>query len=54
MSITIRRASKEFQVLAGAKTLPEGQSVELFTPSELTALHTERLQEPNEDLLLHT
>ncbi len=45
MSITIRRTGSAVQVLQGAYTLPDGETVQLFTAEELQALERERLAE---------
>jgi hypothetical protein len=44
MSLTIKRVGAALEVLAGLETLPEGETLELFTAGELSELHKERLE----------
>ena len=44
MSLTIKRIGTELEVLAGLETLPEGETLELFTARELSTLQRERLE----------
>ena len=44
MSLTIKRIGTELEVLAGLETLPEGETLELFTARELLTLQRERLE----------
>jgi len=44
MSLTIKRVGTDLEVLSGLETLPEGETLELFTARELSALQRERME----------
>ncbi len=44
MSLTIKRIGSGLEVLAGLETLPEGETLELFTAGELSTLQRERME----------
>ena len=44
MSLTIKRIGAALEVLSGLETLPEGETLELFTARELSALQKERME----------
>ena len=45
MSVTVKRVGEAVEVLQGARCLPEGQEVVLFTASDLLNLERERREE---------
>lgn len=44
MSLTIKRVGTALEVLSGLETLPEGETLELFTAGELSSLQRERME----------
>jgi hypothetical protein len=45
MSDTVKRVGEAVEVLQGASSLPEGEEIVLFTPSDLINLDRERREE---------
>jgi hypothetical protein len=45
MSVTVRRVGEAVEALQGARSLPEGEEIVLFTASDLINLDRERREE---------